>query len=1364
MNRAYQLVWNATQQAWVVAGELAKGRKKSSGKKLSGRALKLAVLLTAGVGAASVQAAPAVDALPTGEFVIGGSPLTFDRSVSNQLRISQAGPAGVIYWQDFNVGKDAKVVFTVPNASNYTFNTVYGGNVSEIFGQVQSNGHFLINNPSGVIFGAGSQVNASAIVASAVGGNAMPGNSNHYSLNALSGAAVQNYGTLTATNGSVTLLAAQVLNNGTISATGGNVNLLNAENVSFADSIPTINAASSVTGTIQSSGNITATKVANVGGKILLTGDTSQPGSSISFAGNMQADDSVSVEGKTLKVHHLNSTADTALAATDGIYMDGTVALATNKALALTSGIGDSGYYLTGAAKVNLSGAAAGFSVNGTAYTVIQDVNQLQAMKDNVSGYYVLGNDIDATATAGWNSGAGFIPVAQSTSVGSRFSGRLDGLGHVVDGLTINRPAETYVALIGGAGNATLQNIGLSNVSMTGNNHVAALVGYIQDDSINDSHSYRNLWSSGTVSSNSRAGGLIGSYLSFISSGDMRLTLDNLYSSVNVTGKERVGGLLGYFYAADFSGGAHIARTYASNLYATGNVSNTGSQTGTGGLIGYLTLSGLSEFNLDGAYASGTLTTSAASNNVGGLVGFKGQTGGVFSLNGIYWDADTTGQTRALGAVQTSGEETLFDSAVAVSGNGGVEPLAYAQGSYSGLDFSNDWFIAEGSSRPMLRSFLNTADSDGRIAVSNLYQLQGLAANLAGGYYLTSNIDATATAASVAAGNAADYADVWGGKGFAPIGNYTAAFTGTLDGAGYVVNGLSIGRADSDYVGLIGNAQGSTVQNIGLSNVSMDGRYRIGGLLGSNIGGTVRNSYASGSVHGNYMVGGLIGDNYGNALVTNSYASSNVRADNGAVGGLVGNNYYNSVINNSYASGSVTGDSNVGGLAGYNEGNTIILNSYASGTVTGNDYVGGLIGTNIQATAMNSYWNTTSTGQAGAVGAALGSNTLLRLVGLTAAESTQLASYANWSGSISAQGGSGSTWRIYEGQTAPLLRSFLTALTISANDDSKTYNAAAYTPAGGYHFSISPVNTSNILGSATYGGSAVGAVNAGSYNLSLAGLYSNQQGYDISFADGSLTVNKAALSITSSNVSKTYDATTSANASAVISSGTLFGTDSISGGSFAFADKNAGVGKTVTVSGVTVSDGNNGGNYDVTYVDNTTSTINKRLLTINAVADSKEYDGKLTSSTTAKPVVVGRQRGDAIVGLTQSYLNKNAGTGKTINVDAGYTIRDGNNGNNYDVVLVNSTAGVITPKALTISTVANSKVYDGGVTSANKPVVTGLISGDRVTGLFQQYETKTVGTGKKLLIKSGYVVNDGNGGGNYTVTEQGSNDGVITLH
>lgn len=248
--------------------------------------------------------------------------------------------------------------------------------------------------------------------------------------------------------------------------------------------------------------------------------------------------------------------------------------------------------------------------------------------------------------------------------------------------------------------------------------------------------------------------------------------------------------------------------------------------------------------------------------------------------------------------------------------------------------------------------------------------------------------------------------------------------------------------------------------------------------------------------------------------------------------------------------------------------------------------------------------------------------------------------------------------------------------------------------------------------------------------------------------------------MTADDVTKTYDGTSFTTASYGYSKPTvdlskILGTALVGG--TALGARNAG-NYVIGLSGLYSTDQLG---YDIDFAAGDL-TINKRLLTLTATDASKVYDGKLTSN--GKPVVTGRVRGDSIVGLTQSYADKNAGTGKTINVNHGYTIRDGNNGNNYDVVLVQSHAGIITPKTLNISTVANTKVYDGGLTSANKPLVTGLVTGDRVTGLFQQYETKTVGTGKKLLIKAGYVVQDGNSGGNYTVAEQTSNDGVITAH
>ena len=87
-------------------------------------------------------------------------------------------------------------------------------------------------------------------------------------------------------------------------------------------------------------------------------------------------------------------------------------------------------------------------------------------------------------------------------------------------------------------------------------------------------------------------------------------------------------------------------------------------------------------------------------------------------------------------------------------------------------------------------------------------------------------------------------------------------------------------------------------------------------------------------------------------------------------------------------------------------------------------------------------------------------------------------------------------------------------------------------------------------------------------------------------------VTRANLTISASPVNRAYDGSSNAAASAVATGGTtVFAGDTLVGGNFAFLDKNAGTGKTVTVSGVTVNDGNGGANYNVTYVGNFSSSI-----------------------------------------------------------------------------------------------------------------------------------------------------------------------------
>ena len=104
-------------------------------------------------------------------------------------------------------------------------------------------------------------------------------------------------------------------------------------------------------------------------------------------------------------------------------------------------------------------------------------------------------------------------------------------------------------------------------------------------------------------------------------------------------------------------------------------------------------------------------------------------------------------------------------------------------------------------------------------------------------------------------------------------------------------------------------------------------------------GGTISNSYATGSVEGSSYVGGLVGDNHG--TIEKSSARGVVTGSGNDIGGLVG--YNKGTIENTYATGDVTGSGdNVGGLVGDNY--DTITNSYARGRVTGSNYVGGLVG------------------------------------------------------------------------------------------------------------------------------------------------------------------------------------------------------------------------------------------------------------------------------------------------------------------------------------------------------------------------------------------------------------------------------------
>ena len=228
------------------------------------------------------------------------------------------------------------------------------------------------------------------------------------------------------------------------------------------------------------------------------------------------------------------------------------------------------------------------------------------------------------------------------------------------------------------------------------------------------------------------------------------------------------------------------------------------------------------------------------------------------------------------------------------------------------------------------------------------------------------------------------------GKGWEPIGTLLdGKFVGAFDGQGYEICDLFINRPDEREVGLFGAVgSGGVIQNTGVVNVDVTGSHDVGGLMGANAeGGTLSNSYATGSVTGGGAVGGLVGWNDGTVshsystsgvtggnevgglvgenergTVSNSYATGNVSGTNG-VGGLIGMNT-DGTLSNSYATGNVIASRwFVGGLVGWNDEDSHVINSYSTGSVTGDDYVGGLAGEN-DGIITYSFWDTETSGQA----------------------------------------------------------------------------------------------------------------------------------------------------------------------------------------------------------------------------------------------------------------------------------------------------------------------------------------------------------------------------------------------------------------
>ena len=992
-----------------------------------------------------------------------------------------------------------------------------------------------------------------------------------------------------------------------------------------------------------------------------------------------------------------------------------------------------SGYLHLTSGKLNLPSAPT-LTMGAATYTVINKLGaagsatgtDLQGLTINDSTVkYVLGLDIDATATATWNSNGsgGFYGFAPIGAYSPPFKGSFDGLGHAVHHLKINRPSTEFIGLFGGTLDASLANLGVANVDINGSNTVGALVG-IQMDTV-----VRNSYATGRVSGSSgssRIGGLVGYTYGNIGAASI---IDS-HAAVTVVGNYKTGGLVGHSYGGN--GGTSIERSYATGRVTGGDY--------TGGLIGYNETNGGGSSITD-SYATGAVS---GSNYVGGLVGQNYGHGGTASITDSYATGAVSGSNNHVGGLvgrnyaYNEGTASITNSYAtgAVTGDaenvGGLVGLNYGDGGTASISGSHATGAVTG------------VGSDG----SYVGGLVGYNHSASEESWLSASITNSYATGAV--------------TGFRYVGGLVGQNDGAYGSSATIVNSFATGVVT------------------GTSSSSSD----VGGLVGQNIGydigiASINNSYATGAINGSGRnFGGLVGYNYGNggiARITNSYATGAVIASGSGTsfGGLVGAMWGpDATITDAYATGKVTGPSSVGGLIGSSFGESTITRAYALGLVTSGDATtaGGIIGSVLSTDAFTATFFD-STVNAGLPGA--GNGVTAGITGKTTAELGDIATFqaAGWNIAVNSSlvtsqapklgwsvNGATTTWAIAGPSVIDL------AFTLSPLGGTYTYKGSNYVL--GDLWSSNAIFGSSysswVLGTDytfQYGGNTVtGFATAATYsNIGISILKSGYQVAGAGNTTGSLTISRANATVTGNSASVIYTGQVQTisgytvsglvnnETASVLSSPTANGATGTNAGSYAN----------------TVSGNANDGNYNLTFRDGTL-TIDKAHLTVTADNQRRLYGQANPAFTqTISGYVNGEDATSA--GLTGSASGSNAAT---TNTGVGSYAITGSTGTlsaaNYDFTATNGTL-TIDRRLVTVTAEAKNKsegmsdpafTYQVEVESGSR----GLVTGENLRGAL----TRVTGeTPNAYAILQGTIDNTTNG--NYAIDYVGADMTIVAV-
>ena len=547
-------------------------------------------------------------------------------------------------------------------------------------------------------------------------------------------------------------------------------------------------------------------------------------------------------------------------------------------------------------------------------YTPIYDAFDLYFIRNDLTGSYILMNDIDLGPylveggdlynAEGWIA-FGFSPVSANCVA---FSGTFDGNGHTISGLICDGAGAGLFWKIGE--NGTIKNLTIASGSIKGA-LIQGSIAQMNYGTIYNCHNYANVFYNSGESSNVILGGIVGVNYS---SGTIRncsnsgeITVDgiawyNCYASAGgITGENA--GILDMVC----NHGSIMAK---SGFYCKNGVSYFEYGSMAGGIVGRVRTGASSPAKLSNAYNTGSInaeniynTYYSAYAHAGGIVGYyypansNQQITCCYNIGQISATSAYDGYQLAGGIcgyicsdVNTITYSYYLSSIGKESGNStptGILPLGPSQmilhNSFAGFNFDGVWTMGVGDYPYPV--FGENGDSSLTYNITTAEELWAIRSDMSGNYVLMNDIDMSEL---LAVGGGMYTLQGWIAIGYVNSQNDCVPFTGTLDGNGHTISGLICDGAGAGLFWKIG--ENGTIKNLTIASGSIKGALIQGSIAQMNYG-TIYNCH-----------------NYANVFY-NSGESSNV-----ILGGIVGVNYSSGTIRNCSNSGEITVD----GIAWYN--------------------------------------------------------------------------------------------------------------------------------------------------------------------------------------------------------------------------------------------------------------------------------------------------------------------------------------------------------------------------------------------------------------------------------------------------------------